>query len=613
MFLGTTALSEFWRAEEKILFLGSWCLPYARRGERSGVEYEVMPSPWDDRKRFYEATQYLDEYSEWLLGRLGDHLNAMHGVAHGSRYWRILVGPWLLQYLHVLYDRYVHLAAAFERDGALETIVLDPRCFTVPHTTAEFTQAVMGDLYNLQIFSQLLREMGHAFPSRAVPETRDARVSTDAHGAGRGGWVRAARRLAGRGYDVVEEAMRRARGRQWHVGLCDVYCSKPMLWSLAWRSRFHVLRLRFRGIEAASSTARDALFDERRTGLARLPSRNEFERFAAQLLPKNFPTIYLEGYRSATEESLRGQPRSLRVLVSATGWYENEAFKFSAAEASERGARLVTLQHGGGYGVSRAVPIERHEARVADSFMVWGWADAAKEAGPWKNLPSPRLSSSSARRSPVRDWRKAKTVLMVATADFRYLHWFQSIAIGRQCDDYLAWQLRFLSAMPDSLRAAIVYRPYMRDFGSAFPERIAERFPAIRRDEGLPIEKALRQSRIVVVDYCGTTFLEVLAANVPAVLFWDSGLAELRPEAEPDFDRLRRAGILLDSPEAAATKLEKIYANPWVWWGGERVQEVRRAFVERYARVRRGWVKCWLTALDAELALTGDGRRTREH
>ncbi|MBI3636429.1 MAG: transferase, partial [Candidatus Rokubacteria bacterium] len=132
MFLATTALTDFWDTKERIVFLGSWCTRCDRRSQWATFEYEVMPSPWDDRERFYTAAEYLDECGERLLGQLASYLNAVHGVSHSLRYWRIVIGPWLLSYLHAVYDRYVHLNEAFRRYGDLDTIVLDPASYRTP-------------------------------------------------------------------------------------------------------------------------------------------------------------------------------------------------------------------------------------------------------------------------------------------------------------------------------------------------------------------------------------------------------------------------------------------------------------------------------------------------
>ena len=134
MFLATTALSDFWDKNQEILFLGSWCLRYDHRSEWEGLDYRVLPSPWDDRERLHEAARYVDEVYERVLTQMSEYLNSVHGVSFGNRYWRILIGPWLFHYVHAVYDRFVHLTDAFFKYPDLETIRLDRRSFVTPRT-----------------------------------------------------------------------------------------------------------------------------------------------------------------------------------------------------------------------------------------------------------------------------------------------------------------------------------------------------------------------------------------------------------------------------------------------------------------------------------------------
>src|SRR5262245_57177838 len=103
VFFATTGLTEFWdTSRQPIVLLGSWCLRCDRRSEWSNLQYEVLPSPWDDKRRFNDAILYLHDCYEQTLAHLSEYLNAVHGTIHTPRYWRIILGPWLILYTHGL-------------------------------------------------------------------------------------------------------------------------------------------------------------------------------------------------------------------------------------------------------------------------------------------------------------------------------------------------------------------------------------------------------------------------------------------------------------------------------------------------------------------------------
>src|SRR5207244_13550341 len=105
MFLATTALSQFWDREQEILFLGSWCLRQDRRSDWEGLRYDVMNSPWDDREKFHASAEYLDRFCEEALPAVGEYLGGIHSERRSLRFWRVLLGPWLLNASHTVLDR----------------------------------------------------------------------------------------------------------------------------------------------------------------------------------------------------------------------------------------------------------------------------------------------------------------------------------------------------------------------------------------------------------------------------------------------------------------------------------------------------------------------------
>ena len=596
MFLATTGLTEFWDTQEELLCLGPWCLRHDRRQEWEGLAYQLMPNPWDDRARFTEATGYLDTYGERLLSQLTDYLNAVHGASHGTRYWRILIGTWLIHYLHAAYDRYVHLTEAFSRYPSLRTTVLDPRAFQVPTDTLASVTSLMGDLRNLQLFSEQLAHMGYAFPQKMWERAHAAAPQAPALSQ----WRRAIREIRRRGAQTAEHTAAWIQRKRSHVALCEMSFARSSLWALAWQNRLRVIPREITWDRPLP--IQHPVMDARRNGLATLGAVTAFERVAVQSLPQHLPTLYLEGYDRAREAIVHAMRRKSRVIVSATGWHHQEPFKLLAAEASAQGSRLVAVQHGGGYGLFRYSPLEQHERRAADTFLSWGWANG--DAGDQLvNAPSPQLSerfmTRQARQIPH---AASDALLFVSTAHLRYLLRFHSCPVGLHTPAYLQWQVQFLAAIPDRLRRVVRFRPYPEEFGYTVREHLTNHLGPLQWDDASrPLTLALQDARLVVVDHSGTTFLEVLRCGVPTVLFWDPRLSEVREEAEPYVEALRTAGILYDSPEAAAGHVTEVYEAPHVWWSSPSVQEARQRFIERYALGRHDWRAWWTPVLDREL------------
>jgi len=583
MFLALTPLSDFWEKDEEILLIGAWCAPYEKREELASLRWRMLPSPWTNRQRFNVAVAYADAVYHRLLLQLVTSLNRIHGVQKSLAYWRLLVGPWLLHHVHAAYDRYTHLSDALSRFPELRTSVLAERCFRTPSGTAEaLTWVTQDHHYNWQLFSELIGLIG------GLTRQRECVVSSGAVAPlARPRSVPRLSDYAGRSFNAM------GGGRS--AWLTDVNASKTALIGLAVRSGFRVLPFRVR--DELSSIPADPVWDQRRASLGDVPVSDEFERACVTMLARHLPTIYLEGFEHARRMVQRKYPRPPRLLVSETGWYGNETHKFLAAESLGRGTRMVTVQHGGCYGLVRSAPLESLETAIGHRYFVWGWARGQRSL---RNVPHPVVSWRPRR------WRRRlpARVLFAPQSTQPYLHRFQSEPSGTQWMEHWDSHGRFLDALPDQLRRRIVLRPPPVDFGSGIQQRICDRYPSMAVDTCATFKHSVASSRMTVVETPGTAVLESLSMNAPTILYLDPDLWDIRDEAAPYIERLRLAEILWDSPEAAAAHVAAVYEDPELWWAQESVQTARMAFVERFALGRESWVRSWLTALREELALS---------
>jgi len=581
MFLATTARTEFWElSSTPMLFLGEWCLRRDRRQDWEHLERRVLPFPWDDRAAFHRAGEYLDQYGERLLPLLTEFLNSLHGVRHDVRYWRILVGSWLLHALHVYYDRWVCVREALRLYPDLTTILLDRADHRHAVSADMWVRLTLTDDFNLQLYSEVFEALGYRFPVRRLPPVNAEPT--------RSSWRARAVTVLARAITAVGTAAVRVVPNGVLLNQA-AYLAPSDLARLIVSSGLRVWP--FEPVDA-EPTARTSV-EPRRREIVSFPAHDDFERFFVRRMSEALPATVVEDYESKRRLA-RAVPASA-VLATFGGWYGNDMFCFTAAEAQSRGTRLAGIQHGGGYGMLRAAPAERHERRVSDRFLAWGWADDRKH--PWvTNVPAASLSRF---RTIARKPASATEIVFLATAHPRYLFRFHSSLVASQWEQYYEWQARFFEALPAGLRPHMRFRgnPYFYGMGQAERERLASRFPWLRWDDRPRLRDSLRRARLVVADHPGTSFLQVFTANVPMILFWDPKRWELRREAEEPFDRLRRSGILHDDPESAARAVARAYAATEEWWASRDVAGARSEFVNQFAFYRDEWPRDWSRVL----------------
>jgi putative transferase (TIGR04331 family) len=159
---------------------------------------------------------------------------------------------------------------------------------------------------------------------------------------------------------------------------------------------------------------------------------------------------------------------------------------------------------------------------------------------------------------------------------------------------YLSDQFSFVRGLNQSSRKELLVRLYWKDYDWAQEQRFKEQFPDLLFSTcDTPAHQVIRSSRLFVATYNATTYLETFTADFPTIIFWDPSQWKMFPSAQGYFDRLRSAGILFDTPEAAARKVNEIFDDPMAWWRSRDVQQAKNEFCARFARTSDNWLEEW--------------------
>jgi len=582
MYLATTALTEFWKVDEPILFLGEWCLKYSERQAWESLTYQVLEYPWNNHERLSGAITYCDGVYESLLETLTEYMNNVHGVNYGKRYWRIILGPWLLYYIHTLYDRYIILCMAFEKFPDLTTTMLARECYLTPTDFFDFHRRSSDDLCNLQLFAQLLEIMGHTFPSKPFSVPADTKKRYDTR-----------RRLKIFLKKMYSMFLRSLKSNP-SVLLYDLHFKQIDVWRLCMRTGFKAWPMTSEG-KYHTDVEQLHVNKELRRGFNDLPSdtvSDPFQKTIFQTLSVNFPTCYLEGYKKMHESANRFIQGNVKCLVSSFGWTSNEHFKFFAAATSEKGAVLGSVQHGGASGINKYTAGDVHMMDSSDFYYTWGWTDSNfPQAVP---MPEPNVQRLRNCDNGVLPFHNDMPALFVGTMFPRYLQYLRYCPLGPQVKNYIFWQVRFLHALPETVRNRFIIRLSPHDYGWANKARLSEEISELRFDDhSLPYLKQVKKCKLVVVDNCQTTFLEAMLLNRPVILFYDPDLWSVSSDALSHLNLLRQAGILYYRPEDAAGKVFEIFENPIAWWNSENVRAAKKQHIEHFAIGSCDWVETW--------------------
>ena len=568
-FLVTTALEETWPADDvPILFLGEWCRLYGRRDRWAPLDAEVLPYHWNDRTKLYADYQYLQEFYERLLLTLADQLNHIHGVDHGVRYWRILIGPWLGFFTQMLFDRWTSVQQVVSQYEITGTVVLTGQEETlVPNDMADFIPLFLGDEWNHNLYAAILQQftkapcikqarqdrredVSKAIP--AVPWKRQVRSTLKS-------WYSRAACVLSQDHDAFFLATylpyRNEMKMQWRLG------QMPQLWRSVPPVQF-------------------AVEWDQRQWVVNGENHSEFEICARALIPQQIPTVYLEGYDQLVEQSASlPWPKQPKLIWTSNSHSSDDVFKVWAAHKVEQGTPLLIGQHGGLYGIGRWLFLEEHEIAISDCFLSWGWTEARQ--------PKVKSIGQLKAKHPLRVRHAEQSgALLVTCAMPRQSHWMRSAVVSCQWLDYFHDQCAFIKSLPAHIREVLIVRLFSQDYGWNQVSRWRDHFPNLPLDEGQSdINNLIRKSRLYISTYNATTYLESFTMNIPTVIYWNPSHWELRDSAIPYFEELKRVGIFHETPESAAHHVAAIWNDIDAWWSSPATREVLEHFKRRYCRL----------------------------
>ncbi len=575
--LVTTALEEFWDTSKPVVFLGEWCRRYSRRVAWGSLGDEVLPALWNDRAAFLKAYAYVNDVYENYLRLLSDTLNAIHGRRCSDRYWRIVAGPWLFHYIHILYDRYCSIVQAEKLYPAFTSVGLSTENHVTPESTLNFIELVGDDLYNLQLYTNILKFQGndiacmkYDFKKCPLPRTKAGRSICSALKNGTS--ILACN---------VISSLRKKRP----IVLREVYLPRREQMKLFLKTGFRMWPHHGRTDEYSSRPTDHAVRD---SIVLNAGSEDRFARLLSRMLPGDIPKSLVEDYIAIEDGVGKAYPRDVSAIVSAVSWYFDESFKCWAAGESERGAKLIGIQHGGNYGIDEPFQCEEHELKISDYYSTWGWK---KSAGGATTISS--VATKLAGRKKIHASNAEEGLLYVGTSSLRYLIRFQNMTSCKY-SAYIEWQLRFLATLTGDLRSKLRVRLHHNDYGWDMRERLLSQYPDLNIESwSQSYEGSLRKSRICIINNLSTTYTEALSVNKPTILFWDPETYRLRDEAKPYFKELYDNGLLYESPESAAYALKSVYDDVEGWWNENARQAAVKRFCGIFARTSPDAVDLW--------------------
>jgi putative transferase (TIGR04331 family) len=309
---------------------------------------------------------------------------------------------------------------------------------------------------------------------------------------------------------------------------------------------------------------------------------DEFDRFFFSTLYRAAPLTWLETFserRIAARSFLDMHPR-LTHLVNET---IDEDCLLVMAEAAARGVTNIYCEHN--YLQHQYLGnMVWYTERKFDRYLSLGW----KSFGSKKIFPT----------GSCFDWTKGErkrvpSISILYISDFGMVKSpVSSAGYGESgspnVSRFIFQKRSFFASLSQSIRKKIYYRDYPKSRRTAlrvhaldeeFCKQLIGQVSVFDTDGAISVTTLINCSRIVIVDYLSTPYLQCLRAGVPVIVLFNQESYYLTDEYSDFFDELITVGIFQTNPVTAGNFLTSIANDPDRWWNSAAVQLARSNFL----------------------------------
>jgi putative transferase (TIGR04331 family) len=577
-FFATSKIKEYWSKKDPIIFSGDWCFDF--KDDLIKSKAIIIPYQWNNAKKVIKAQIFCEEIFEKILEEISMDLNKFHKLHNDSKYYRILLGNWLIHYIHQCYDKYICIMQA-KKINDIYTFYINEVEDNIPYDFNEFIVSSLNPKYQIKLYSELFDEMNL--------ERRESlgkfEEKTQPKGLQYLFFYRLRKFISQRTHNIFYFILIMFN----NFNKPSVIISNPYFkWQSLRKKIFLFMRSRgkiyfFNPILKKNFSNSDTMYEFRNS---KKKTPNSFYNIAYNLVKRNIPRVYLEYHQDYTMHINRFYNVNNKISWLTFQWSGNTVFQYIAA-LKYYNSNILLAQHGSGYGMDKIHSLEKNERAVSNKYFTYGWKESKK------TIPLSQPDINFGKKIE----RNKKTILFVSTSRPMHLVRFhngsnasQNLIDNVEYSTIFLQELKYKNHIIGRFHETDTYR--WNNF-----ERIRQKIPDLKKDQNKSFYQSLSKAKMLVSDHLGTTFYECLQANVPIIIFINKKTYIFRENHISLIEKLSKSKIIFFNPKEAALFINKKYENIDDWWNSKKTQSARKEVLTKYFNVSKDWMGDWCEKL----------------
>lgn len=580
-----------WIPGSKRLFIVEPYVYYAMKKDDELEKYEeieIAPPFWQSKNYLKQAHDFVDKKYHKYIPLLAARLNSIHNKNYDNFFWKKCFSLGLLRYLTYTYEIF-QLSEIYFRPEKHDCRILSEKSFSIPkdlndqRKLFESTAHGQEQLFSIYVslfyparFTTFDDQFDWNWNKSSKVKSIIGRLTSITPANFRAELLRLFNKL--KQYNVLKSFSKP------NIGIMGTSISYKYIDELINRSKG---RICFIPLKRDFHFTSDINWDKRKTLSFVESDFDKFDHFFFTSLKYCLSKEFVEDFQQIEShyENYFKKYRNLKHIVSEF-WLGDTYNAVALAILQSHGIKHIYNEHHFlshhylGTNIKYIFPL-------VDSFITLGWND--------KRIHKLIRGGSLYKWAEYKTQEKEYDILFIDGAPVSKVSEFNAAygacgAGGAQ--RYLEFNKRFFMSLSHPTLKKIVFRPhpfyrdpvssikppmYVYDYDDIVFQHLRhiKKFDNTSRNSKLLIAK----SKLVIVNYLGTCYMEAMMADVPMIFFWNKENHPLNEEYLDFYDSLISAGICQTDPVQAAHFVEQIMDNPEDWWHSESVRKSREIFL----------------------------------
>lgn len=584
-------IKELWLKDTDDLFIADPYIDYLLKYQKEDGNYrsiEVAQFLRTDRQSVNKDIEFIQQKYEKYVPILAKRLNKLHNSSYSERFWQKSLSMALFRYLTLFHDVFSRCEVYFNPQKHT-CQVLSPKSYYTPLDFEDHRTVFQASHFGQeQIFSHYIQLFypgqfntielkPQDFDCEFVPKQAKFELPNNNLNKKPLSFKKLLKSLS-------MTIKKHKQHKKIEVGILGSFFSSEHMEKLIYVSegKIHPVEIDFynqKMIDKPVNYKKRFMMSEFEADFDR------FDKFFFSTLPYCLPRAFVENFKDIYKSSLKKTKKCPQMkFVTSEAWLSDTYISMALATMKENNIAHIYNEHNCIFHpfIGKMV---HNQASLVDHYVTFGWHD--------DKIPNLIKGASLFPFTIENTFEKKYHLLYVSyTAEAKmslYGGYYGDIEVN--APKYLEFTKTFMNRLNTSTFKKMAYRGYPKDYAikgllydkesylNDYLQHVEMKEPVYSNGE--TCREQMLKSRLVVIDYKSTAYLESLMMNIPTVFFWNPDADYLEEHHSDFYQPLIDVGICQTDPVEAAKFVENIINNPEEWWQQEEVQKKKEEFLNR--------------------------------